>query len=182
MKRTHISLDDERDYTKFKMSTYNSDFVANPEIANSIGSVLSAMVTQIETDHASLFVNQRSPRGDITERSDANMASTADASMLDDIFERYHSEISCDLKLMSRGEDPLEIEPHVETMTERVGTTSIEIQDEMDATLTAKQTMPHGSLDSEQARLDRIQTRERSAYNNLNLPGTNRHLMPPLPS
>jgi hypothetical protein len=41
--------------------------------------------------------------------------------------------------------------------------------------------MPH-SLDTEQARLDRIQTRERSAYNNLNLPGKDRNLMPPLPS
>jgi len=45
MKRTHISLDDERDYTKFDTKTYFGDFVANPEISNSIGSVLSAMVS-----------------------------------------------------------------------------------------------------------------------------------------
>jgi len=51
----------------------------------------------------------------------------------------------------------------------------------MDATLKAKQTMPN-SIDTEQLRLDRIQNRERSAYNNLNLPGKNRHLMPPIPS
>jgi len=45
MKRTHISLDDERDYSKFKTDTYFGDFVANPEISNSIGSVVSAMVS-----------------------------------------------------------------------------------------------------------------------------------------
>lgn len=68
------------------------------------------------------------------------MASTAEASMLDDIFDRYHSEISCDLKLMSRGEDPVEIEAHVEAMMDRAA--SIDIHDEMDATLAPKQTMP----------------------------------------
>ena len=31
MKRTHISLDDERDYSLFNMDAYKADFVANPE-------------------------------------------------------------------------------------------------------------------------------------------------------
>ena len=51
MKRTTISLDDERDYSNFSLAAYKNDFVADPEVANSIGSVLSAMVTQIEKEN-----------------------------------------------------------------------------------------------------------------------------------
>jgi len=43
-----VSLDDERDYSKFKIDAYKKDFIANPETANNSSSVLSAMVTQIE--------------------------------------------------------------------------------------------------------------------------------------
>jgi len=39
------SLDDEKDYSKFKIDAYKSDFIPNPEQANHISSVLSAMVT-----------------------------------------------------------------------------------------------------------------------------------------
>jgi len=101
--------------------------------------------------------------------------------MLDDIFERFNYEISCDNKLMTRGEDPTEIQPQVDMIMRQTGGDSIQIQDEMDATLSPKQTMPN-SIDTEQVRLDRIQNRERNAYNNLNLPGKDRHLMPPIPS
>ena len=50
-KRKRVSLDDERDYSQFKLDAYNKDFVDNAETANNIQSVLSAMVTQIESDN-----------------------------------------------------------------------------------------------------------------------------------
>jgi hypothetical protein len=43
-----VSLDDERDYSKFKIDAYKADFISNPETANNISSVLSAMITHIE--------------------------------------------------------------------------------------------------------------------------------------
>lgn len=50
-KRKRVSLDDERDYSQFKLEAYEKDFVDNAETANNIQSVLSAMVTQIECDN-----------------------------------------------------------------------------------------------------------------------------------
>jgi hypothetical protein len=85
MKRTTISLDDERDYSNFSLAAYKNDFVADPEVANSIGSVLSAMVTQIEKENEPQFVAK------------AEDISTTDASALDDLFDHYLHEISCDL-------------------------------------------------------------------------------------
>ena len=44
-KRKRVSLDDEKDYSSFKLDAYKKDFVDNAETANNIQSVLSAMVT-----------------------------------------------------------------------------------------------------------------------------------------
>ena len=73
-------------------------------------------------------------RGDGTERSmeyDEGKLQSTNASTLDDLFEQFHSEISFDLKLMSRGEDkPMHVKP-TESVTSRHNT-DIEIQDEME--------------------------------------------------
>lgn len=50
-KRKRASLDDERDYSKFRDDVYKADFVANPETQNNISSLISAMVTQIDHDN-----------------------------------------------------------------------------------------------------------------------------------
>ena len=47
-KRKKVSLDDERDYSKFKTDVYDKDFVDNSETKNKLASILSAMVTQID--------------------------------------------------------------------------------------------------------------------------------------
>lgn len=44
-KRKRVSLDDERDYSQFKLDAYQNDFVDNSETANNVQSVLSAMIT-----------------------------------------------------------------------------------------------------------------------------------------
>lgn len=49
--RLKVSVDDERDYTKFDDSVFKKDFVKNDETANNISSTLSAMVSQIELDN-----------------------------------------------------------------------------------------------------------------------------------
>ena len=50
-KRKKVSLDDERDYSKFRTDVYEKDFVDNPETKNKISSLLSAMITQIDQDN-----------------------------------------------------------------------------------------------------------------------------------
>ena len=50
-KRKRVSLDDERDYSKFKTEVYEKDFVDNSETKNKLASILSAMVTQIDQDN-----------------------------------------------------------------------------------------------------------------------------------
>ena len=49
-RRKKVSLDDERDPTQFKLDAYNKDFVDNSETSNNVQSVLSAMITQIESE------------------------------------------------------------------------------------------------------------------------------------
>ena len=50
-RRKRVSLDDERDYSKFKTEFYEKDFVDNSETKNKLASILSAMVTQIDQDN-----------------------------------------------------------------------------------------------------------------------------------
>lgn len=49
-KRKKVSLDDERDPSSFKLDAYQNDFVNNSETSNNVQSVLSAMITQIDSD------------------------------------------------------------------------------------------------------------------------------------
>jgi hypothetical protein len=58
-KREKVSLDDEKDYSKFKLDVYKNDFVDNAETANNIQSVLSAMITQIESDNSWVLSNSQ---------------------------------------------------------------------------------------------------------------------------
>lgn len=50
-RRKRVSIDDERDYTKFSIGAFRDDFVDNAETTNNISSVLSAMITQIDRDN-----------------------------------------------------------------------------------------------------------------------------------
>ena len=58
-KREKVSLDDEKDNSKFKLDVYKNDFVDNAETANNIQSVLSAMITQIESDNSWVLSNSQ---------------------------------------------------------------------------------------------------------------------------
>ena len=64
-------------------------------------------------------------------------ASTADESALSDIFDRYATEIACDLSLMSRGPDPVDAPNPTDTITQKHNN-GILIHDETNKTLEVK--------------------------------------------
>ena len=105
-KRKKVSLDDERDYSKFRTDAYANDFVDNPETKNKISSLISAMVTQIDQDN-----NWDNAQGIPSALGISQMSNdfeqTTQAESLDDLFDHYAHEISCDLKLKDRGPDPV---------------------------------------------------------------------------
>lgn len=98
------------------MLAYNNDFVKNSETSNKISSILSAMVTHIE--HVNQDVHETSQVVQASPNLKTSVdASTADESALSDIFDRYATEIACDLSLMSRGPDPVDAPNPADTLT-----------------------------------------------------------------
>lgn len=96
--RKKVSIDEERNFDKFSIDTYQKDFVDNHETANKISSVLSAMITQIES--------HPEQRDGMPCRATSMAAdSTVENENLDDMFEHFGREISCDLKLSERDND-----------------------------------------------------------------------------
>jgi len=114
--RLKVSLDDETDYSNFKINTYKNDFVDNQETSNAISSVLSAMVTQIETDNNDFLEMQKSVEKGQDGIESLGEAPT-EAETLDDLFEHYNNEISFDLKLKDRGQDQVQEASLAETFT-----------------------------------------------------------------
>ena len=104
-RRSKKSLDDEES-TDFDRRAYENDFVRNSETANKISSVLSAMVTHIEHVNKEVHDHSKLERTSPTQKIVNIEPSTADESVLSDIFDRFATEIACDLSLMSRGPDP----------------------------------------------------------------------------
>jgi hypothetical protein len=47
--RKKVSIDEERNMGSFSIQGYQNDFVCNNETSNNISSVLSAMISQIES-------------------------------------------------------------------------------------------------------------------------------------
>jgi hypothetical protein len=77
VKKAKRSLDDEVQAKEFDISAYKKDFVSNPETSNNISSVLSAMITQIETANSGQTGRPMTPAE----------PSTADETNIDDLFE-----------------------------------------------------------------------------------------------
>ncbi len=179
-KRKKVSLDDECDPAKFSLDAYKKDFVSNSETANNIQSVLSAMITQIDADKKwELAQSQQISAGGL----DNNTASAMDvdastqAESLNDLFEEFHHEVNCGLKLKDRGPDPVEEKSLAETLNSRHNK-GLEIHEENDKTLEVKQSLPLELVEKESNRVNQISMREREVLKNLNLPGKERYLMP----
>lgn len=98
LRKSKRSLDDEPSAVPFNLDAYNNDFVGNSETSNNISSVLSAMVTHIETAN----------NGQNGRPASAPEPSTADETNIDELFESFAHDIACDLNLKSRGADPVD--------------------------------------------------------------------------
>ena len=117
-KRKRVSLDDERDYGQFKLDAYKKDFVDNAETANNIQSVLSAMVTQIESDNKWILApsQEKDSAGVDAHLSNADDGTTQ-AESLDDLFDEFQHDVQCGLKLKDRGPDPVEEKSVADTLS-----------------------------------------------------------------
>ena len=157
-------MDDERDYSTFNMAPYEDDFIDHPETKNAISSVLSAMVTHIESKHHFLECNANNninkddlsaiEAGDIA--SSTNRDCETNDETLDDLFSQFEHDILCDLKIEKRSPDvPEDCVDIVDTVSERQNV-GLMIHEEIDATLEQVQTAPIGILDSEEDRLHQI--------------------------
>ena len=80
--------------------------MSNPETSNNISSVMSAMITQIDVDNN--WDQQRGAVSMIGEQAieSDNLDGTTAADSLDDMFKQFSMDVSCDLRLSSRGPDP----------------------------------------------------------------------------
>ena len=146
-RRSKKSLDDEES-TDFDRRAYDNDFVRNSETANKISSVLSAMVTHIEHVNKEVHDHSKLERTSPTQKIVNIEPSTADESVLSDIFDRFATEIACDLSLMSRGQDP-EDAPNPSDSISQKHNNGILIHDETNRTLEVKQTAPLSILESD---------------------------------
>ena len=116
----------------------------------------------------------------VLNQSEIGDTSTA-ADSLDDMFKQFQTDVSCDLRLKSRGPDPVKEMSIAETLSSRHNR-NIAIFEEQDKTLEVKQTIPLALLEEEEERLQKISERERKVLSNLNLPGKDRNGMPAIPS
>lgn len=105
-RRKKASLDDEREPTSFKLDAYQKDFVDNSESANNVQSVLSAMITQIDSDKNWQMSPSMQQTSGLAHASEIDATTMADS--LDDLFDEYENEINFSLKLKDRGPDPVE--------------------------------------------------------------------------
>ena len=169
-RRKRVSIDDERDYTKFSIGAFKDDFVDNAETTNNISSVLSAMITQIDRDNN--WDQERPTASMIGEQviESDRMDNTTAADSLDDLFRQFQEDVSCDLRLKSRGPDPVPSKSLAETLDSRHNK-GIKIHEENDKTLEVQQTIPLAMLTDEKERLEKISEREKRVLDNLCLPG-----------
>ena len=87
-------MDDERDYSLFKLDAYKKDFVDNAETANNIQSVLSAMITQIESDNKWVLApSQEKDSAGVDAFKSEFEDGTTQAESLDDLFEEFQHDV-----------------------------------------------------------------------------------------
>lgn len=170
LRKSKRSLDDEPPAQPFDLSAYQNDFVSNSETSNNISSVLSAMMTHIESANKGQNGRPASPAE----------PSTADETNIDDLFESFAHDIACDLNLKDRGSDPVDLVA-VDSMSSKMDL-GMQIHDQINKTLEVKQTVPAGIADSEEARLNQIAAREQQIFTNLRVPGKGRDSMPSIPN
>ena len=77
------------------------------------------------------------------------------ADSLDDLFEHFANEISCDLKLKERGPDEVKGKSLAETLDVRHNR-GIELHEENDRTLEVEQSLPLGLVESQKERVKLI--------------------------
>ena len=175
-------MDDERDYSLFKLDAYKKDFVDNAETANNIQSVLSAMITQIESDNKWVLApSQEKDSAGVDAYKSEFEDGTTQAESLDDLFEEFQHDVQCGLKLKDRGPDPVEKASIADTLSSRHNK-GLEIHEENDKTLEVQQSLPLELIEKERNRVKQISIREREVLKNLNLPGKERYLMPAIPT
>ena len=94
------SLDEGRDASHFNDKTYKRDFIQQPEVKNTVASVMSAMVSQIDFENnASNLTGGKSKMEESTE-----------PETLDDLFDNFQREIAYDNNLMDREFEEQEFE------------------------------------------------------------------------
>jgi hypothetical protein len=170
IRKSKRSLDDEPQSKPFDMSAYLNDFVQNSETSNNISSVLSAMVTHIESAN----------KGQNGKPEAAAEPSTADDTDIDSLFAQFEHQINCDLSLADRGEDAVDCAP-LDNDSSKINL-GMQIHDQINKTLEVKQTVPAGLADIENQRLEQIAAREQQIFTNLRAPGKNRDSMPSIPN
>lgn len=89
-RRSKRSLDDEEPAKAFDLGAYKNDFVKNPETANNISSVLSAMITHIAVAN----------KGE--EGRPASEPSTQEETDIDSLFASFEHQIKCDMGMRER--------------------------------------------------------------------------------
>ena len=103
------------------------------------------------------------------------------AESLDDLFDHFANEISCDLKLKERGPDEDKGKRLAEAFDVKHNR-GIDLHEESDRTLEVEQSLPLGLVESQKERVKLISQRENQALANMNLPGKDRNLMPAIPA
>ena len=86
------------------------------------------------------------------------------------------------MKIKDRGADPTQGATLAESLEAKFNKNNINIHEEMDKTLEVQQTIPLGLLDGQEEKVRDIMENERQMLANLNLPGKDRNLMPPIPT
>ena len=103
------------------------------------------MVTQIEENSQKPWENTNSQQLKVTQGDDETMADS-----LDDLFEQFNFDITCDLKLQDRGPDPAKEASLADTLSSKYNFGGrIQIHDESDKTKEVTQTLPFKLIEKE---------------------------------
>ena len=138
------------------------------------------MITQIEVDNTwALAASQEKGPAGVESQEEVEVSTQAES--LDELFESFHHDVQCGLKLKDRGPDPVEGRSIAETLESRHNR-GIQIHEEHDKTLEVQQSLPLSLVEKESSRVAAISQRERAVLENLSLPGKERYLMPAIPT
>lgn len=130
-KRSKRSLDDEEPAKAFDFSAYRNDFVQNPETANNISSVLSAMITHIAVAN----------KGE--EGRPASATSTQAETDIESLFSNFEHQIKCDMGILVREPTPVSAKKPIFNDCS-APSLNMQVHDQMNGTLEVQQTVPYG--------------------------------------